>query len=274
LRIVQISDTHLSAEHRDFEQNCAEIGRAIAEIKPDLIINSGDLAMNGCIVAADLHRARDWHATLGSPFLSVPGNHDVGDRSDIRADQAVNDARLAQFRAIAGADRWAHDIEGWRLIGLDAMLMGTGHAEEDIQFQWLEDAVATSDKVALFLHKPLFIVSPDEGPRGYWTVLPEPRARLLSILARCDLRLVASGHLHIARELSLDGVMHIWSPAASFVCGGIQEDLGGERRIGLVDYTFEATGFTHRFVFPRATRNLQLDPIIHRIYPNPRASVA
>jgi hypothetical protein len=97
---------------------------------------------------------------------------------------------------------------------------------------------------------------------------------VLAAFANRDLRLVASGHLHIARELNLDGVTHIWGPAASFVCGDIQEDLGGERRIGLVDYTFTPDGFTQQFVFPQAAQDLQLDPIIERIYPSPRANVA
>jgi 3',5'-cyclic AMP phosphodiesterase CpdA len=272
LRILQISDTHISAEHTDFAQNGAAIGGLVSELKPDLVINTGDLAMNGCISPVYLELARSWHDTLGADFLAVPGNHDVGDLASIRADQVLDDARLAQFRSIARADRWIRDIPGWRLIGLNAMLFATGHADEEAQFAWFAEAVATESKIALFLHKPLFIDHPDEGARGYWTVLPAPRRRLLDLLAGRDLRLVASGHLHIARTLVLDGITHIWSPASSFVCGDSQEDLGGERRIGLVDYTFDADGFSHRFVFPAGAEDLQLDPILRRIYPSPRVA--
>jgi 3',5'-cyclic AMP phosphodiesterase CpdA len=274
LRIVQISDTHISAEHADFADNAAVIGRAIAELKPDLVINTGDLSMNGCIAPVDLERAADFHRSLGVPVLSVPGNHDVGDRPDIRADQVLDDARLAGFAEKAGPDRWIKDIPGWRLIGLNAMLFDTGHREEEAQFQWLEEAVATDAQIAVFLHKPLFIDTPDEGPRGYWTARPDPRKRFLEIIGDRNLKLIASGHLHIARELVFDGVTHIWGPASSFVCGPMQEDLGGNRRIGLVAYTFFEDGFSHHFIYPAGAHDLQLDPVASRLYPSPRATAA
>ena len=172
VRILQISDTHISAEHSDFAENGAVIARAIAELKPDLVINTGDLSMNGAISAVDLELAKSWHDKLGVPVLTVPGNHDVGDTFENRSDQVLDTARVAQFRTIAGPDRWTHDIDGWRLIGLNAMLFGTGHPEEEVQFEWLAGAVETDAKIAIFMHKPLFIDQPDEGPRGYWTVVP------------------------------------------------------------------------------------------------------
>ncbi len=266
MRILQISDTHISAEHADFSTNVEAIGEVVRARNPDLIINTGDLAMNGCISPVDLELAHNWQQSLGAPIFSVPGNHDVGDRPEIRADQALDSVRLDRFRQIAGSDRWTFDFPGWRLIGLNAMVFATGHQDEDAQFAWLEAAVSTDAKVAVFMHKPLFIDEPDEGPRGYWTVTPEPRRKLLQILGKCDLRLVASGHLHIARELRHGNVTHIWGPAASFVCGEIQEDLGGERRIGFIDYTFDESGFSHAFVFPENTPALPLDPVLDRIY--------
>jgi len=39
-------------------------------------------------------------------------------------------------------------------------------------------------KLALFLHKPLCIEAMDEGPRGYWTVVPERRRSLIAALGR------------------------------------------------------------------------------------------
>jgi len=274
VRIVQISDTHVSAEHDDFTENAAVISRAIAELKPDLVINTGDLAMNGCIEPADLDLAAAFHGALGVPVLSVPGNHDVGDRPEIRADQVIDDARIGTFRRIAGADRWIRDIPGWRLIGLNAMLFDTGHPEEEAQFQWFAEAVETDTQIAVFMHKPLFIDHADEGPRGYWTARPDPRKRFLEIVGGRNLKLVASGHLHIARERMFDGVTHIWGPASSFVCGPMQEDLGGQRQIGLVAYTFFEDGFSHHFIYPAGARDLQLDPVASRIYPSPRSVAA
>ncbi len=268
MRILQISDTHISAEHHDFRENRAEIAKLVAEIAPDLVINSGDISMNGCISEQDLADAAKWHQSLGCPVFSVPGNHDVGDLATIRADQVLDDERLERFRTLAGPDRWVHDIDGWRFIGLNAMLFATGHVDEEAQFAWLAEAVQTSAKIALFLHKPLFIDRPDEGARGYWTVVPQARQRLLDIIRGYDVRLVASGHLHIARDYHFDGITHLWCPASSFVCGDIQEDLGGQRRIGYIDFTFTPGDFSYTVVHPEATRDLPLDPVIDRIYPS------
>ncbi|MDR3375429.1 MAG: metallophosphoesterase [Ancalomicrobiaceae bacterium] len=267
MRIIQISDTHLSAEFSQFTANAEALKRNLATSGADLVINTGDLSMNGAIRAADLALAAEWHRALPAPVLAVPGNHDVGDRAEIRFDQPINDARLAAYRQVIGPDRWVEDIPGWRLIGLNAMLFQSGHAEDKAQLDWLAEVARVDAKVALFLHKPLCIETMDEGPWGYWTVVPERRRALMTALSETDLRLVASGHLHIARHRVIDGVEHVWGPAGSFVCGDIQEDLGGDRRIGYVEYDFSRDGVSHRFVFPADTRDLPLDPVHDLIYP-------
>ena len=124
-----------------------------------------------------------WIRNLDQEVLIVPGTHDVGDTAAIRPDQTVDDARLAAWRDIVGPDRWVRDAAGWRLIGLNAMLLGSGHPEEERQFDWLAEALDHAGPMALVLHKPLFIDHPDEEPRGYWTVLPEPRRRILALMA-------------------------------------------------------------------------------------------
>ncbi len=267
MRVVQISDTHLSVEHKHFASNADALHAWLLREQPDLVINTGDVSMNGAVTEADLQLGASWHASLGLDSLSVPGNHDVGDLASIRADQELNDARLVAFRTHIGDDRWVRDIPGWRLIGLNAMVFGTGHAEEEAQFTWVAEAAQTNDKIAIFLHKPLFIHSMEEGPQGYWTVLPEPRARLLEIFSGKDLRLVASGHLHVARQFHVDGVDYVWSPPASFVCGPMQPDLGGERHIGLVEHLFTSEGVTSTLVYPQDVTDALLDPVMIQIYP-------
>jgi len=269
MRIIQISDTHLSATHAHFAANTTAFRAWLAAQQADLIVHTGDLAMDGAADPADLAMAAAWNTGLGIPVVSVPGNHDVGDAATIRPDQAVDDDRLAAWRAHLGADRWSVDRDGWRLIGLNAMLLGTGHAEEEAQFDWLAQALVGAGPIALFLHKPLFIDAPDEGPRGYWTVTPEPRRRLLGLLAGSRVRLIGSGHLHIHRHLHVDGIDHVWGPAASFVCGDSQEDLGGARRLGAVVHTFGADRVESHFVRPVGLEDLTIEPVQRIIYPRP-----
>lgn len=269
MRIIQISDTHLSAAHRFFDANTEAVRAWLAAERPDLIVHTGDLAMDGAGDPADLALAATWNSAFSVPVLSVPGNHDVGDTAAIKPTQTVDHARLAAWRDRIGPDRWKHDCAGWRLIGLNAMLLGTLHPEEDAQFAWLEAALATDAPVALFLHKPLFIDAPDEPPRGYWTVTPGPRRKLLTLLGSARVRLIASGHLHIARARRFGEVDHIWGPAASFVCGESQEDLGGARRLGAVIHEFDADRVTSRFVHPPGLEPLTIEPVQHILYPRP-----
>ena len=274
MRLLQISDTHLSARHDAFRDNAEAFAGWVASQDADLIVHSGDLAMDGAADATDLHHAMAWIRNLDKEVLIVPGNHDVGDTAAIRPDQTVDDARLAAWRDIVGPDRWVRDAAGWRLIGLNAMLLGSGHPEEERQFDWLAEALDHAGPMALVLHKPLFIDHPDEEPRGYWTVLPEPRRRILALMAGRPVQVVASGHLHIRRTLRRGAVDHVWGPASSFVVGAMQEDLGGERLLGAVHHELTDTGATHAFVRPDGLREHLIDPVVDMIYRKPAAGTA
>ncbi|MEM7749948.1 MAG: metallophosphoesterase [Pseudomonadota bacterium] len=270
MRIIQISDTHLSVKHDHFVRNAEIISQHVRQQSPDLIIHTGDLSMDAAGgVVADLEMARDWNAALPAEVLSIPGNHDVGDLPSLRADQALDDERLAQWRdTIGGPGYWVRDLNGWRLIGLNTMLCSTGHPAEEEQLVWLEQQLSDSQPIALFTHKPFCVDKMDEGPCGYWTIAPEPRARLLSLLAGKPVKLIASGHLHIQRHKVIDGVDHIWSPASSFVVGPMQQDLGGDRVIGYVEHVFEADRVISRFVRPDGVEDLVFDTHRKTIYPD------
>lgn len=274
MRVVQVSDTHISRNHRYFEANNERIAAHVAALKPDLIVHTGDVSMDGAGDVRDLELARRWVEALPAETLAVPGNHDVGDLPAIKATQPVDDARLAAWRGTFGDDRWSRDIVGWRLIGLNAMLFGTDHAQEQQQFEWLAPLLVTEKSIALFMHKPLCVADPSEPACGYWTVSPQPRRTLLELLDPAPVRLVATGHLHIHRQAQIGGISHLWGPAASFVCGSSQEDLGGERRLGLIEHTFSEDGVTSRFVRADGLEDLLIEPVQHMIYPAPGSANA
>jgi alkaline phosphatase D len=267
MRIIQVSDTHLSASHEHFSQNNRVVSRWLSAQKADLIVHTGDLGMDCAGTLEDLHVAADWLSGFAAEIVCVPGNHDVGDRVAVKPSQPVNDVRLTQLRDVIGPDYWSLDQGGWRLIGLNAMLFDTAHPAEEEQFAWLANTISTSLPVAVFLHKPLFIDHREEGPRGYWTVPPEPRRRLLALLDQAHVRLIASGHLHIHRQRAFGDTMHVWGPAASFVCGESQEDLGGARQLGVVEHLFDGDSVTSRFIRPDGLEDLLIDPVQHVIYP-------
>jgi 3',5'-cyclic AMP phosphodiesterase CpdA len=270
MRIIQISDTHLSPGKRHFGDNWAPLAAWIAAEKPDLVIHTGDVTVDGADIEEDLRYAAELMRRLGVRFRAVPGNHDVGDAGHRR--QPVNDERLARWRAHFGPDRWIEDVEGFRLIGLDAMLIGSGHAEEAAQAEWLEAAMANADgrAIAWFLHKPLFLDSAGEGDTGYWSVKPGPRARLMELVRRYSVGLVASGHLHKAHQIVSDGSRYVWAPASSYLVGpAIQPAMPGEKRLGAVCYRLDGTALEAEIIGVPGLVQHWIDDVIDEVYPRP-----
>jgi 3',5'-cyclic AMP phosphodiesterase CpdA len=195
MRIVQISDTHLSRNKPLFVDNWGALAAWIADQHPDLVIHTGDVTADGAGGEADLSFSAHLMDELGIRWRAVPGNHDVGDTRHAR--QPVNAERLSAWRRHFGPDRWVEDVaEGaqrWRLVGFDVMLMGSDEPAEDEQSRWLEQVMAEAGErpVAWFLHRPLFLEDPGEGDTGYWSVKPQPRGVLLALVRRHQVALPA-----------------------------------------------------------------------------------
>jgi alkaline phosphatase D len=268
IRIVQISDTHLSREKAHFAGNWAPLAAWIREQKPDLVIHTGDLTVDGADSEEDLRYCAGLMRDLKVPFRAVPGNHDVGDAG--HKHQPVNAERLTWWQRHFGPDRWIEDAEGWRLLGFDAMLIGSGAAEEGTQLRWLEAAMddARGKNLAWFLHRPLFLERAEEGDTGYWSVKPEPRRELLVLLRHYRVALVASGHLHKARDFTRDGTRFIWAPSPAFLCGpSVQIDMPGDKRLGAVRYEIADTELTAEICDVPGLAEHWIDPVIEELYP-------
>jgi 3',5'-cyclic AMP phosphodiesterase CpdA len=272
MRIIQISDTHLSRAKPHFAANWPPLTAWIATQHPDLVIHTGDVTIDGADVEDDLRHAAELMRSLGVRFRAVPGNHDVGDAGHPR--QPVTDERLARWRAYFGPDWWVEDVEGFRLVGLDAMLLGGGNREEAAQATWL-DAVMQSvgdRQIAWFLHRPLFLDNPEEEVNGYWSVKPQPRARLIELARRHSVTLVASGHLHKAHQIVRDGTRYVWAPASSFLVGPeIQPPMPGEKRLGAVLYELAGSTMEASIIDVPGLAPYWIDDVIEEVYPRPSA---
>ena len=78
-RLTQISDTHLARRLGPLTDNFNRLAEHIDASRPDLVVNSGDLAFDAPTSPDDLAFARELHDALPVPCRYLPGNHDVGD---------------------------------------------------------------------------------------------------------------------------------------------------------------------------------------------------
>jgi len=267
MRIIQISDTHLSPGKAHFADNWPPLARWIAAQRPDLVIHTGDVTVDAADDQEDLRYAAELMRGLGVRFRAVPGNHDVGDAGHNH--QPVNDQRLQRWHTHFGPDRWVEDVEDSRLIGFDAMLLGSGEREEARQADWLDAVMndAAGRRISWFLHRPLFLDSPDEADTGYWSVKPQPRARLLELARRYSVGLVASGHLHRAHDFLNDGTRYIWAPATAFLVGEMAPPMPGENRLGAVLYEIDGRTLEAGIIEVPGLSRHWIDDVAEEVYP-------
>jgi 3',5'-cyclic-AMP phosphodiesterase len=242
--IAQISDTHLSDSKPFFVDNFQRVAAHLRSVGPDLVVSTGDLSVNGADLREDLEAAHRLHDAIGLEWRAIPGNHDVGDNREIAKKQPFDDERLARWRSVFGADWWTLDAPGWRLLGVNSLLLGSGLEADEEQRAFIRDAVSDIGDRALllFVHKPLFDVRSDETELSGRFVPPETRRKLDDALGAVRPRLVACGHVHQHRDRILDGVRHVWAPATAFVCPRWFQPDHGVRTVGYVEHRLEPDG--------------------------------
>ena len=268
-RLTQISDTHLARRLPKLTDNFHRASEYIDATRPDLVVDSGDLAFDGPTDQDDLEFAKTLHAALPAPCRYLPGNHDIGDNPTAvgpAPSQPVTEQSQQAFLSIFGEDRWRFDAVGWCFIGLNSLVMNTGLAYEAEQFDWLASELASAGgkPVALLLHKPLYLNSPDDPERKATSIryVPMPaRRRLVQMLRAVDLRLVASGHVHQRRDITFGHVRHVWAPSAGFIIPDAKQEVIGIKEVGLVEYRFQPDAFEVRHVRAPGQTDVDMDSL-------------
>jgi 3',5'-cyclic AMP phosphodiesterase CpdA len=250
MKIVQISDTHLTAAGGPTEDAFRLLARHLDEdVHPDLVVHSGDIQVLDPDDAADRARSRELLDLISAPVLVVPGNHDVGMPGlNAWAGIGVTDERVAAHEAAFGPDHWRHDTDEAVVLGIDSELLGSGLQREADQWSWIEQALAdvpAGRPVLLFLHKPLWSVT-DEPVDHQVDVGPVARDRLLGLLDRAELRAVGSGHLHCYRQVQRGLAIEVWAPATAFLAPGEHDDES-RHELGYVEYTVAGGEVTAEF---------------------------
>lgn len=187
LRVIQISDCHVSAEtgpsYRGLDPRAgleAVLGAATAW-RPDLVLATGDLSDDAS--DASYRYLAERLAGLGAPVLALPGNHDLASRqSRFFADCPVEEPLV-------------RDSGGWRLILLNSAAEGFISGQlSDRMLAGLDRALDETSRPKLLAlhHQPIPVGSPwiDRYPL-------EETARLWAMIeGRDDIRAIVWGHVH------------------------------------------------------------------------------
>jgi 3',5'-cyclic AMP phosphodiesterase CpdA len=269
-RLTQISDTHLARRLQMLTDNFHRVSEHMDATRPDLVINSGDLSFDGPTSRSDLEFAKELHDALPVPCRHLPGNHDLGDNPTAigpAPKQPATEKERKNYLSVVGEDRWRFDEAGWCFIGLNSLIMNTGIDSEAEQFDWLKSELskAGGKPVALFLHKPLFLNTPEDPELESSAIryVPQPRRKdLIEMLSVVDLRLVASGHVHQRRDFTFGHTRHVWAPSAGFIIPDRMQEAIGVKETGLVEYRFSPDSFEVRHVRAPGQIDVGLDEVL------------
>jgi 3',5'-cyclic AMP phosphodiesterase CpdA len=200
--LAQISDTHVTPEHRQPERGtapAARLARVVAHVlalpvSPDAVILSGDLADLGTVEEYRLLRAL--LAPLAMPVYLMPGNHDC--RGALR--EVFFDHR---YLALQGTMHYAVNDYAVRLLMLDTVIEGEdGGRLDDAQLAWLEEKLdeSAAQPVMIFMHHPPVLT----GIRRIdeINVAPPGASRLARLVERHGgVQAIACGHVHRGCEV-------------------------------------------------------------------------
>ncbi len=271
-----VADSHLSRRAAEAERNWSAVVDHVRRTGPELVVHVGDLSLDGAHDAGDLDYARAHLDRLApTPWVAVPGNHDIGDNPIPGADptDVVTEERLGPWTRWVGPHWWATDVGDWRLVGVNAQLFGSGLPAEDQQWTWLEGVVgasATRERpLALVSHKPLQASDEELATAPPVRFVPTPaRDRLRDLLDDVPVNpLVVSGHVHQFRSLDLDGTSHVWAPTTWAILPDSWQATIGTKRCGVVHLELSDT-VAHRLVEPDGLRQLVVGEDTPLYYPH------
>lgn len=220
--IAHISDLHLQLGVPSRQAQVEPILQKINEMKPDLVVISGDVTDDGWDSIDELKWAKGWlEKRIDTEWFAVPGNHDVGNFASL-PEGVIKENRWQDWFETFGGCTQGFAGDHWQLQFINSMMFGSGLGYEQIQYDWLIERL-TLDRdgdfhTVLSLHSPLFINSFNESTdtsRDYWLGPLQPRVKLLSQITGSKTRLVCSGHVHQSRIQDIDGVRFAWAPPAS-----------------------------------------------------------
>ncbi len=186
IRVAHISDTHFGTEIPEVVQALRD---GIASLRPDLLVLSGDITQR-----ARRHQfavAKNFLDSLGTPYLTVPGNHDIP-LFDIFTRFTCPYRHYLNF---FGNRECVRVIDNTAFVGLDAtspLRHKQGAISKAHTSRLLEEARQKAEQLIVIVHQPLMTAWYEDRSEEMNYV--EDVAALFS---NYQVDLVLSGHVHV-----------------------------------------------------------------------------
>jgi 3',5'-cyclic AMP phosphodiesterase CpdA len=180
-RIAQFSDLHCGETY--FEASLLE--RAIGEInelKPDVVVCSGDLTTFG--FRHEYLTAREYLDRIDCDSLVVvPGNHDS------------RNVGYVHFEDLIGPRMWSTDVRGVRVVGVDSSEPDLDEGKVGrVHYPWIKQEFRAASTLNIFVLHHHLLPIPGTG-RERSTVMDA--GDLLEVLIHAGVDVVLSGHKHV-----------------------------------------------------------------------------
>ena len=240
----------------------------IVKLKPDLMLNCGDLGHESWIHPDELRRIKANLGELPFPSHATAGNMDVGNKtakynggtSEGRNDigHNIRSDLVRQFESNFGPYNWSFVHKEVRFTGFCEILVGSQLPEEKQLWEWLEELKKESRPRyhVCVTHYPLFVKTLDEPTfdnrqddqyRNWYDNVDKPgRLRVFEALKELDVDMVFSGHVHHNRVRYADGIRFQACTGTAFKKSNFLPDCNNE--FGFVHCKVTENGIEPDFV--------------------------
>ena len=256
-RLTQISDTDLARRLQELTDNFHRMSEHIDATRPDLVVNTGDIFLGRADQPDDLEFAHEMHEAL--PRLAAfPRQSRHRRQPDGTRPGAVSPRPRKAAGFLDCPWRRPLALRGSRLVFYRTELAGHEHRPCErgraVRLAGSELASVDGKPVALFLHKPLFLNSPDDPELAASAIryVPQPAAPPDRDASRSTCGWSPLGHVHQRRDFTYGQVRHVWAPSAGFIIPDRMQEVIGTKEVGLVEYRFQPDAFEVRHVRARA----------------------
>ncbi len=205
--LLQISDPHFGTEQPEVVEALATLARLQ---QPDLLVLSGDITQRAR--AVQFKAARAFMDRLGSPFLAIPGNHDIP-LFDLWARLR---APYTRYSAAFGSELEPFYSSPDLMVVCVNTTRAWRHKHGEVSVQQIDRVAglltnATPGQLrVVVVHQPMAVTRAEDAPhrlRGHAAALQRWSA------AGADL--VIGGHIHLPYVLALQGLVRpLWAVQA------------------------------------------------------------